>query len=186
MTIFPAYPEDAIFTLIDVQEKLVRPMNMERYGKKFTQAIKLMNTLGVHTVVTEQYPAGLGETIPEIKALLTEKTSVYPKTAFSCWQEVAYAKHITARPEKTLIIGGMEAHVCVLETVLNALDRGYQVIVLADVVCSIDEYDKEVALDLMRSAGAVVTTLQSLVFHWVADAKAPEFKAVSKIVSGRD
>ncbi len=179
--LFPA-PEKCMMVVVDIQERLIKAMDEDKYRKKMVAAVKIMNEMKVPIVTTEQYPKGLGHTIPEIKELYTEKNLVFEKTAFPCFGEIEFTKAITSRPEKTLIFIGMESHVCVLQTVLNALERGYNVIVPADCVCSRSEYDKEIALQLMRQSGATVTTIESIAFAWLKDAKHPSFKTISKLI----
>lgn len=174
--------EKCMMILVDVQERLIKAMNEDKYRHKLVTAVKIMNEMRVPIISTEQYPKGLGKTIPEIKETFTEKSKVFAKTSFPCWGEVEFAKAVTARPEKNLIIVGMESHVCVLQTVLEAIERGYNVIIPADCVCSRSEYDKEIALNLMRDAGATITTIESIAFSWLGDAKNPSFKAISKLI----
>lgn len=174
--------EKCMMVVVDVQERLMQAMNDQKYRPKMVTAVKIMNEMNVPVITTEQYPKGLGATIPEIKELFSEKSLIFEKTDFSCFGAVEFAKAVTARPEKNLIIIGMESHVCVLQTVLNAIKRGYNVIIPADCVSSRSEYDKKMALKLMREAGATITTLESIAFSWLKSAKHPSFKTISKLI----
>lgn len=174
--------EKCLMVVVDIQERLIKAMNEDKYRQKMTTSVKIMNEMKVPVVVTEQYPKGLGNTIPEIREILNSKSRIIEKTDFSCFGEIEFAKAITARPEKNLIIIGMESHVCVLQTVLDSIKRGYNVIVPIDCVSSRSEQDKEVALNLMQEAGATLTTIESIAFAWLKTAKHPSFKTISKLI----
>ena len=169
---------------IDVQEKLVAAM-----PETFTETVakqKILlegaKALGVSTIVTEQYPKGLGSTIGEIADAFDPEWPVFEKTAFSALGEPAVRTELGETPTETLVVAGIEAHVCVLQTVLDSLDQGWDTIVLADAVDSRKNLDKQTALAAAESAGARVWTVESLLFALTRDAKNPAFKTISKLV----
>ena len=180
---YPPLPEDSIFVVVDIQERICKVMDMDRYQQKMINSTSIMQTLNIPTVVTQQYTKGLGSTICEIADQLPKKAEHFEKSTFSCWGSVDFAKWVTARPEKTLIMIGMETHVCVQQTALEAIERGYSVILLADAVCSRSEYDKEISIQLMRDSGVKVTTSESLSLSWLKDSKHPHFRTISKIIA---
>ena len=179
--IFPEV-EKSLVILVDVQERLVKAMDEERFLPQMQKAVEVFNALKIPTVVTEQYPRGLGHTIAPIKDVLSDRTNIIEKSSFSCWGEVEFAKTVASRPEKNLIIIGMEAHVCVLQTVVEAIKRGYNVIVPQDCVCSRTEDNRQNGLDLMLEAGATISNLETVAFGIMKDSKHAAFRAVSKLI----
>ena len=132
--------------------------------------------------MTEQYPKGLGNTIDELKCLLAKNTPIIPKTSFSCCGESAFRTAIKAKSRKTLIVCGIEAHVCVQQTVLDLLAEGYEVIIPADAITSRNNENYQLALDSMRQAGAFVTSSEAVIFKLLGDAKHPDFRTISKLI----
>jgi len=175
-------PHQTLLLIIDVQEKLVKAMtDFDACRKRLLQAVRAAAELGVEIMVSEQYPDGLGGTIPELREALPPQTPTHAKTAFSCWGCPPLAAAMQAGGWRCLVLAGMETHVCVQQTALGALKRGSRVAVLADAVISRDENNRRPALELMRHEGAVITTVEAMVFDWMIDASHPRFKAVSKL-----
>jgi hypothetical protein len=169
--------------LIDAQERLCNAMeDFDRTtGRKIEQIIRAARILGVGTVVTEQYPKGLGPTVEHIREALSPVTPVIAKTSFSCWGCDSFRNAVQTIRPRTLVLAGMETHVCVQQTAIAALDEGYGVVVLADAVCSRNDYDKAIALALLRERGVTVTTVEAVVFDWIGDSQAEKFKEVSRL-----
>ena len=169
--------------LIDMQERLVPAMSAAaecvNRQKVLLEAAKVLK---LDVLVSEQYPAGLGNTVGEIKAVLPENTPAIAKTSFSCFGESAFVAALEAKKRKSLIIAGIESHVCVYQTVMDALSRKYEVFVLADAVTSRLEESKKLALSAMRHAGANVINVEAALFLLLRDARHPDFKAISKLV----
>jgi nicotinamidase-related amidase len=155
--------------------------------------------LKLSVLATEQYPKGLGVTVPELKPLL-DPAATFEKTAFSCFGSAAFTyalaaggaggfaheTHETARQAGAgftqIAVAGVETHVCVQQTVLDALARGLEVFLLADAVSSRSPANRETAIRLMRDAGAVVTSVESFLFDCLRDAAHPEFRTISRLV----
>ncbi|MDT8391811.1 MAG: hydrolase [Lentisphaeria bacterium] len=169
--------------LIDAQEKLCRAMaDFETMAaKKMIQILEAARILGVGTMITEQYPKGLGPTVPAIKNALSPITPVIEKTSFSCWGSEDFRKAVQAIRPRYLVLIGMETHVCVQQTALDALEEGYRVVVAADAVCSRHAEDREMALACMRARGVTITTVEAIVFDWMRDAGHPKFKPISTL-----
>lgn len=168
--------------VIDIQEKLFPHMDKkELFLKKCTILIKGLKELGIPVVVTEQYPKGLGATIPEISELI-DRGPVIEKMAFSCCDEPAVLQSPPVRERKTIILCGIEAHVCVLQTVVDLIGSGYNAVVVEDCTSSRSSEDKRVAVERMRSEGAVVTTCESILFELARISGTEEFKAISRLV----
>ncbi|CAO3695393.1 unnamed protein product [Rhizopus stolonifer] len=141
--------------------------------------IKASNILDIPIVVTEQYPKAFGKTVSELDisnaAICTEKTkfSMYlPKVA----------DFLKEKDTKSVILLGIESHVCVLQTALELIENNYEVHVLADAVSSQNHPEINIALDRMRSAGAAVTTSESALFQLVQDANHEKFKSISSLI----
>ncbi|MGL4853689.1 MAG: isochorismatase family protein [Lentisphaeria bacterium] len=173
--------ENSLAIFIDVQEKLVKLMD-EKYQYQIEKWCKIAEQLRISSVITEQYSKGLGSTIASV-AEYNKKSPVFDKVSFSCWKHTEFAKYVSARPERNLVILGMEAHICVLQTVKESLERGYNVFVLADCICSRDESEKELAVAIMRDWGATIVSSEILTFNWLGSAEHRSFKTISKWIT---
>lgn len=136
--------------------------------------------VGVPVVITEQYPAGLGATLPEV----TEgcDAPVFEKREFSAWANADFSAFIAGGPQKQLILAGVEAHVCVLQTALDLIGAGYVVFLAADAVASRKAESRAIALSRMQAAGVHIVTTEMVAFEWLRTAADPAFRAVSKLV----
>jgi nicotinamidase-related amidase len=176
-------PRKAALVVIDVQEKLAPAMDVALY-KRVEQNLPLLiegcKIAGIPMVATEQYPKGLGSTLPAY-AGATEQTCV-AKTLFSCCAEETFVAALKETGATQVIISGMEAHVCVLQTVLDLLDQGVTVHLVRDAVASRFDSDYTTALGLMEKAGALITSTETLLFQMVPGAGGDQFKAISKLV----
>jgi nicotinamidase-related amidase len=171
---------------IDIQSKLAAVMPQEPLGamvKNCTILAAAAKQLHVPILLTEQYPKGLGATVPEILACLTDLPETKPiaKTAFSCLREPAFKRQLT-RDHSQIIIAGMEAHICVVQTAMDLLDQGKQVFVVEDAVISRNPANKANAIARMREAGCIVSNTESVVFEWLGGADAEAFKAISQLI----
>lgn len=168
------------FLIIDVQERLVAAMpERERVVTNVGHLLALSTLFSIPVLVTEQYPRGLGPTVPDLAEALVGVDKV-EKLEFSCMERCEVAKKLADTGRRHVAIVGMEAHVCVLQTCLDLLADGYAVHVVRDGVCSRSAEDKENALEMMRDAGAVITTTETLLFQVLGRAGTDEFKAISK------
>ena len=178
-------PEGAGLLVVDVQEKLWPHMSDKETQLKYTlQAIEVAGNLGLPILVTEQYVKGLGPTIPEVKAAL-EKFGAYrpiEKKSFSCFGEYAFVRELENTDVDTLAIVGIEAHVCVLQTVLEALDRDMEVFLLAEGCDSRLARHKEEAIVRTRDAGAIVGSVEMFAFEAMRTASHPAFRKVQKAI----
>ena len=175
--------ENSLLAVIDLQQKLVPAMaDPEPVVSRAAVMVRAAAELGVDIAVTEQYPKGLGGTVPEIATWLPDRASVSEKTAFSVFLSEEFRTVLARRRRQVLIFVGVEAHVCVLQSVLDALAAGYEVMVVADAVGSRKPEDREQALAAIRQAGATVVNSESVIFMWLRDAKHPRFKAVSALI----
>ncbi|QZT36412.1 isochorismatase family protein [Halosquirtibacter xylanolyticus] len=174
--------ENSVALIIDLQEKLVPVMRNKKEVIKNNQiVISGLKELGVPTIFSQQYPKGLGETIEEIKSLVEDFIS-FDKADFSCYGHEMCKSFLHANEAKNVIITGIESHICVLQTALDLKDAGYNPIVVVDAVDSRKKSDKKVALRRFESEGITLTTYESILFELAGSAKAPAFKAISKLI----
>lgn len=167
--------------IVDVQEKLL-PMIPVAQTLIFNcrRLIEGAKLLQVPVTATEQYPRGLGHTVPQLAELLDAAPE---KLRFSCAEVLAWANADSESNERDqIVVAGMEAHVCVLQTVLDFIAQGFRVYVPADAIGSRFKLDWKIALDRMSLAGAVITTAESVLFEWCEVSGTPEFKSISELI----
>ena len=178
--------ENTVLVVVDVQERLIPAMDPQVYGAVL-KSIRLLGEAAeifkVPVIVTEQYPAGLGPTVPELVGFAGG--AAIEKVTFSCGGEEGFLQALQALGARQILLTGMEAHVCVLQTLLDLLDRGYRVHLVRDAICSRNRGDYRAALDLAARAGAWITTAEIALFQMLGRAGTPEFKAVSALVKNR-
>ena len=174
--------EQAAALIIDIQERLFPHMDQQNeLLRKCTILVNGLKVLNIPMVLTEQYPKGLGNTIEEISGLMQKDTRI-EKIAFSCCDEPAVMGNTAIRNHKTIIICGIEAHVCVLQTVIDLYEAGYTAVVVEDCISSRNPEDKRIAVERMRAEGAVITSCESILFELARVAGTEEFKAISRLV----
>jgi nicotinamidase-related amidase len=176
-------PAHAAVLLIDVQERLAAAMpsaDLERLVKYARALLGCARELGLPVLATEQYPRGLGPTLPALRELLPSPP--LEKLAFSCGADPGFAAALAATGRRQLVVAGMETHVCVFQTARDLAALGHEVQVCADAVASRTEEHRRVGLELCREAGAVVTTAETAIFDLLGQAGTPQFKKVSPLV----
>lgn len=166
--------------IVDVQSKLVplvmNPAGLEDACSRLIEAAKL---LGIPVDATEQYPKGLGHTIDGLARLLDRPAE---KLRFSSASSLEWMNDVTNGGRHQVVVAGMETHVCIQQTALDLVARGFDVHVPADAVSGRKLLDHETALKRMSAEGCTITTWESVLFEWCETAEAAEFKAVSKLV----
>ena len=183
MSTIPSSVSSAKLVLVDVQARLVPAMSdFDAASNRIKLLLAGAKELSLSVIATEQYPQGLGNTLPEFAELFSENTPVIAKTGFSVFQESEFVKELEKNKPETLIFCGIESHVCVFQSVLDSLAAGYNTILVCDAVASRKNADRDAAIAQMRSAGAMVVGTESVLFMLLRDAKNPAFKAVSKLV----
>lgn len=169
--------------LIDIQTRLqdvMLPDAMSVVIRNCNILATAANMLEVPVLITEQYPRGLGHTVPELAALLPDVKPV-EKTTFACTSEPKFSRQLTVdRPQ--IILAGMEAHICVLQTALGLRGNHKQVFVAEDAIISRNPANKANALARMREAGCIITNTESIVFEWLGKAEGDAFKVISRLV----
>src|SRR5690606_38149267 len=147
---------------------------------KLRLLVSASEILALPAIFTEQYPAGLGTTVPEL--LPQGGACVIEKTTFSCCGAPNFIAALEERNIRRILLCGMEAHVCVYQTLLDLRRRGYAVHLAADAIASRNKTDYRVALDNFRRAGATVTTAEAALFQILGHSKATEFRAISALI----
>ncbi len=176
---------EAGLLIVDIQAKLANIMPREQLHwmiKNCQILIETAKVLGLPIWITEQYPKGLGPTIPEIADLLPAEVKPISKVDFSCAMLPEVVKVIEKSGKTQLIVCGMETHICVYQTVRDFITQDYTVFVPRDAVVSRIPYNLDVGLNLMERAGAFITSTESVVFDLLECAGTPEFKEVSKLI----
>jgi nicotinamidase-related amidase len=173
-------PLDTVLVVVDVQVKL---MPLIAGGGRIVWNLRRLldgaEAVNLKVLATEQYPQGLGPTVPELAKRLGEIPS---KTAFSCAGCEPFAARLGQADASQVMVAGIEAHVCVQQTVLDLLAGGYRVYVPVDAVGSRYAIDYETGLKRMESAGATLTTTEAALFEWCQESGTPVFKKISALV----
>ncbi|STZ75384.1 isochorismatase family protein [Bergeriella denitrificans] len=174
-------PENTLCIVVDIQERLLPALHeADKMVERSRIVLQGLQALEVAVVATEQYPKGLGKTTPAVQLLL-DGVPVFEKTRFSALIDEVEAV-LTEKNIRNVVLLGAEAHVCMLQTVLDLRAKGLAVYVPYDCTTSRSPDNKANALQQMRDAGAVVSNSESVLFQLLADAKHPAFKTVSKLI----
>lgn len=175
--------KDPAVIAIDLQEKLVPSVTD---GEKTVARAKVLlqgaAELDVRVIATEQYPKGLGNTIPEISETFAPGTPVIAKTSFSVFGEEQFRTELLRSRPHSLIFCGIESHVCVLSSIFDAIEEGFPVIVAADAVSSRKSCEVTLALETIRQAGGWVLSTETILFMLLKNSLDPHFKAISKLI----
>jgi len=177
--------QTSLLVVIDVQEKLAPLIcETERLLVNCSKLVQSAELFAVPSFATEQYPQGLGPTVPA----LAEHLPVRPaKLRFSCAEVLNWPPAAERTDNRfQVVLCGIEAHVCVLQTAFDLLAAGYQVFLAADAVGSRRQLDWKIALDRLAAAGATIVTTESVLFEWCETAEAPEFKQFVAIVKPKN
>ena len=181
-SIYRIVTDEAQAVLIDVQERLTPHIHeYEQVVANIRTLILGLKLLGVPLLANEQYPKGLGHTVPELADVLGD-TPIFEKVSFSACDDEPTMTAIENNSRPVVIVFGIETHVCVLQTVVDLLDRGYQPVVVADAVGSRTPLNKKLALKRMMNDGAVIASVEMVLFELCRSAKNPVFKEISNLV----
>lgn len=174
--------DETIAIIVDVQERLFPVVyNNSELAEKIVTLIQGLKALEVPIILTEQYKKGLGETIEPIKALLPE--AVYTeKIAFSCCDEPNFVAEIEKHSSKYVLLVGIEAHICLLQTAIDLKSKGYQPVVIEDCVASRDPENKRVAITRLIQEGVLISSMESILFELCRRAGSDTFKTISKLI----
>jgi nicotinamidase-related amidase len=177
-------PEQCMLLVVDVQERLVPAIQSTTAAQLLHNTVLLVRAaklFHVPIIVSEQYPKGLGPTISELADQL-DGCDPIEKTTFSCLKDPSLNSAITALERKQVVLCGVETHVCVLQTALDLLDDGHTVHVVSDAVGSRTEENRLIGLDLIRTAGGLISSVETVAFQWAHRAGNDAFKELSRLV----
>ena len=174
--------EDSVVVIIDIQEKLVNAVGKYSPAEpacKLAEAAKILN---IPVIVTEQYPKGLGQTVEVLKNSLADNTVFIEKTGFSALLTPEFTEKLNAAGKKQVVIFGIEAHICVYQTICDLIERGYEVYFVKDCSASRNKYEFKTGVDLIKQCGAKVTCCEIVLFEWLKTSKHPDFKPVQALI----
>src|SRR6202034_4027781 len=182
----PLEAERCTLLVVDIQEKLLPPIfQKEQLVRNAKLLIRAAGVLKMPAIVSTQYAKGLGGTVPEIASLLPE-TEAIDKNLFSCFGSDVFSTLLKRLPgnRNSLLLCGMESHICVTQTALAALREGYIVHVASDAVSSRTEWNWKIGLERMRAAGAVISSAEMIVYELLRSSGAPAFKELLPYLKG--
>lgn len=169
--------------IIDLQERLVPVIDRKEELLHNTKIlIKGLHALNIPSIVTQQYTKGLGMTIPEIAEAVGGPFDYYDKITFSCAENEEIYTKIKESGKKNIIVCGVEAHICVLQTVIDLIAEGFNVILVEDCIGSRKENDRRIGIKRAASEGAVLTSYESILFELTRTANTEVFKIISGLV----
>ena len=170
--------------IIDVQERLTPHIyDHENIIKKTVTIIKGLQALGIPIMLNEQYKKGLGDSLPELRDVLEgDNAKSFEKVTFSACDNNDTWHHLAQQNRSTVLLIGVEAHVCVLQTALDLLDNGMQPVIIGDAVGSRFPYDKKQAIRRIRRAGGIISTVETILFELCRSSKDPAFKTILNLI----
>lgn len=175
--------EDTMALIIDFQEKLVPVIdNNEELIHNTQILIKGLQALQVPMIITQQYTKGIGMTVPAFAELFGENFCYEDKVAFSCAEDEATLEKLRILGKKNIIVCGIEAHICVLQTVIDLIAMGYNVLLVEDCIGSRKESNRQIGIRRALQEGAIPTSYESILFELTRVAKTDTFKEISRLI----
>ncbi len=175
--------DNTVATIVDVQARLHPHMHdAERVLAKIETLIRGFSVLELPILVTEQYPKGLGGTVEPVREALGDRYTPIIKSAFSCCDDQTYSARLKEYGRSTVLIAGIETHVCVLQTTLDLLESGYDPVVVLDATSSRSPRDQDIASRRIEREGGRITSVESVLFEMARVSGTEQFKAISQLV----
>lgn len=172
---------NSIFLAIDIQEKLVKMLNDNSVENEAYKLLKTAEIMNIPTVITEQYPKGLGTTVDNIKSC-SQNAFYFEKTYFSALKDTTIKEEIKSFNRKQIILFGIETHICVLQTAIDLLNEGYEVFIVKSACGSRNPDNKETALKRLRHLKAQIVTTEMVIFELLETSKHQNFKEVQALI----
>ena len=173
---------DTALAVIDVQGRLATLMHdRDTLYRNLQILVRGARVLELPVLWLEQYPEGLGPTIPEVAELLGGQEPL-AKTCFSAWGQPEFVRRLEESGRRQVLVAGIETHICVYQTVRDLRDRGYEVEVVEDAVSSRTAQNKRVGLEKVRAAGAGITSVETALFEMLREAATPRFREIARLV----
>jgi nicotinamidase-related amidase len=182
----PLEVEHCALIVVDIQEKLLPPIfQKEQLVRNSQLLIRLAGIVKMPTLLSTQYAKGLGATVPEVSSLLPD-TQAIDKVMFSCFGSDVFCSSLKRLPgnRNTVLLCGMESHICVMQTALSALREGYIVHVASDAVSSRSEWNWKIGLERMRAAGAVISSTEMIIYELLKSSGSSAFKELLPHLKG--
>jgi len=179
-------PDQCALIVVDIQEKLLPPIfQKDELVRNAKLLIRAAGVLKIPAIMSTQYAKGLGKTVPEVASLLPD-TEAIDKDQFSCFGSEVFCTLVKRLPgnRNTLLLCGMESHICVTQTALAALREGYLVHVASDAVSSRTEWNWKTGLERMRAAGAVISSTEMMIYELMRSSSSPAFKEMLPHLKG--
>ncbi|AQT69743.1 Isochorismatase family protein [Anaerohalosphaera lusitana] len=174
--------DDTCLVIVDVQEKLTAVMHeRERLVRNLAILAEAAGLLRLPTVYCEQYPRALGRTVEELRGHLDAEEAV-EKMAFSCMAEPEFVERLAATECRNVLLAGIEAHICVCQTAVDLLEKGYNVHLVTDAVSSRTAENRDIAIRRMESEGAVLSTTEMALFELLGTAEHEQFKRIAGLI----
>ncbi|MFP4302110.1 MAG: hydrolase [Alkalispirochaetaceae bacterium] len=177
--------EESLLVVVDVQERLLPVMtDPERLTDRIVRLIEGFGILELPMIMTEQYPRGLGHTVERVAKAYANAGGgeIIEKSAFSCCDESGFMDAVDRAGRRSIILAGIESHVCMLQTTMDLVAKGYQPVIPTDTTSSRFAEDKETALRRIDKEGGILTTSESLLFELTRVTGTPRFKEISRLV----
>ncbi len=179
-------PDHSFLLVIDIQERMFSSIGFkgQRAIEKYVpRLIKAAKALGIPIVVTEQYPKGLGGTLPDMKRLLEDANArFFEKNSFSVLRDDSIRKHIKSLNRDECVVCGIETHVCVYQSVVDLINENFDVRVPRECVASRSKKNWEVGISAMAHVGAQISSVEMVLFEWLGTAANPAFKQVQSLI----
>lgn len=176
---------NSLLVVVDIQEKLAHTMpDLEKTVRNTEKLIRAFQILGIPIIVTEQYPAGLGRTLPDLESLLINAEPI-DKMTFSCWREERFVNALSIENRSHIVLCGMETHICVAQTALDLAVRGHKVGVVEDAVCAYNRRDHQTGISRMVSSGIMQLSTEMIVYELMERAGTDDFKAILPVMKIR-
>ncbi len=182
----PLQVQDCALLVVDIQEKLLPPIfNREQLVRNSQLLVRLAKILELPILMTTQYAKGLGNTTPDVASLLPDIRAI-DKLEFGCFGSDQFCGAMKSLPgnRNTVLLCGMETHICVMQTALGALQQGYIVHVASDAVGSRVEWNWKIGLDRMRAAGAVISSTEMMIYELLRSSGSAAFKQMLPYLKG--
>jgi nicotinamidase-related amidase len=174
--------DDSLLLIIDVQESFRKAIpDFANLTRDISILVEVSKILKMPVVVTEQYPEGLGRTVPELAACLGQHER-FEKKSFSCCQQEQLRTHLSSLGRKQVIVTGIESHVCVNQTVHDLLLMNYAPHLIVEAISSRASKNKEIGIEKMVAAGATLSSLETAIFELLIEAGTENFKAIQRLI----
>lgn len=181
---FKLKKDDTVLVIIDMQERLSEAMDEDMLDTALSNTLllaKAFNIMNIPVIETLQYPKGLGDIDEGLKGSYKAVLRV-EKTTFSAYEDNKFVEFLEKNSIKNVVLSGMEAHICVLQTALDLLENGYNVHIAADAVISRNDFNWETGLDMAQKAGAVVSVAETVIYQLLGRSDVKEFKDIHKLM----